>query len=171
MRVLLAVGRTYHWCLVLASIPLLVSACGSKGLQKPPPTTARHITVSLPWRAGGTIPRRYTCDGAGLAPRVVAQRVPGEADQAIVMTDPDAPGGTFVHWTKWGRGEGRNSFGKTGYGPPCPPRGDKPHHYVLTVYALRRRLALAPGAAPNAVLAAIRPAALASGSTTGLYGR
>jgi phosphatidylethanolamine-binding protein (PEBP) family uncharacterized protein len=106
-----------------------------------------------------------------MAPRVDAQRVPGEADQAIVMTDPDAPGGTFVHWTAWGAGEGRNSFGKTGYGPPCPPRGDKPHRYVVTVYALRRRLALAAGAGPDSVLAGVRENALASGSETGLYGR
>ena len=125
--------------------------------------------MTLPWPDGGTIPRRYTCSGAGVGPRVEAQRIAGEHDQAIVMTDPDAPGGTFVHWTKWGTGQGRNSFGKKGYVPPCPPEGDKPHHYVLTVYALRRKLVLAPGAAPASVLAAVRKEAFASGSVTGLY--
>src|SRR4029079_18735626 len=91
---------------------------------------------------------------------------------AIVMTDPDAPGGTFVHWTRWGRGvEGKNSFGRTGYDGPCPPRGDKPHHYVVTVYALRSPLALKRGATPEQVLSQIRALASASGSTTGTYRR
>lgn len=88
------------------------------------------------------------------------------------MTDPDAPGGTFVHWTRWGSSTvGKNSFGKLGYSGPCPPRGDKPHHYVITVYALRRPLGLAAGSSPDQVIAAVRRAAFASGSVTGLYGR
>jgi Raf kinase inhibitor-like YbhB/YbcL family protein len=91
---------------------------------------------------------------------------------AVVMSDPDAPGGTFIHWTRWGSGvEGRNSFGKTGYDGPCPPKGDAPHHYVVTVYALRAPLTLARGASPDEVLAAIKKQASASGSQTGTYGR
>lgn len=93
-------------------------------------------------------------------------------DMAIVMTDPDAPGGTFVHWTRWGNGvEGRNSFGHTGYDGPCPPKGDKPHRYVVTVYSLRAPLALKRGATPDQVLSQIRALGSASGSVTATYRR
>ena len=87
------------------------------------------------------------------------------------MTDPDAPGGTFVHWTRWGSVEGQNSFGHVGYDGPCPPKGDRPHHYVVTVYRLRSPLGLKRGTKPGEVVAAIRKQATAKGSETGLYGR
>lgn len=88
------------------------------------------------------------------------------------MTDRDAPGGTFIHWTHWDAGvEGRNSFGHVGYSGPCPPNGDKPHRYVITVYSLRHKLGLPRGAATNKVLSAIGADTVASGSTTGSYGR
>lgn len=88
------------------------------------------------------------------------------------MTDPDAPGGTFVHWTRWDAGvEGENSFGKTGYSGPCPPKGDDPHRYVVTVYTLSRPLGLSKGAKPDSVVDAIEKRSVASGSTTGTYGR
>ena len=142
--------------------------CGSKGPQKPLPKPARTIEVRAPWADGASIPRRYTCDGADTAPAVTA---PG-ARLAIVMTDRDAPGGTFVHWTRWDAGtEGRNGFGTVGYGGPCPPMGDPPHHYVVTVYELRHGLGLPRGASPGQVMSAIRQAAVASGSVTGTYER
>lgn len=87
------------------------------------------------------------------------------------MTDPDAPGGTFVHWTKWSGGEGRNSFGRVGYSGPCPPHGDRPHRYVVTVYRLRKPLALGTGAPPAAVLRAIGELAVGRGTSAGTYGR
>jgi phosphatidylethanolamine-binding protein (PEBP) family uncharacterized protein len=127
--------------------------------------------VTAPWRDGATIPRRYTCDGANAAPHVTSASVPGQGDRVIVMTDPDAPGGSFVHWTAWGAAEGRNSFGKTGYSGPCPPKGDKPHHYVITVYDLERPLGLPAGSSAKDVVAAVAGKAIAKGSTTGLYGR
>jgi Raf kinase inhibitor-like YbhB/YbcL family protein len=88
------------------------------------------------------------------------------------MIDRDSPGGQFVHWTQWGHGTtGTNSFGKPGYSGPCPPKGDKPHRYVVTVYALGRRLGLPQGASADKVLAAVHKDALASGSVTGTYSR
>jgi phosphatidylethanolamine-binding protein (PEBP) family uncharacterized protein len=125
--------------------------------------------VSLPWAPGGRIPKRYTCDGADVAPAVRAR--PQPKAEAVVMTDPDAPGGTFVHWTKWGTTEGKNSFGRTGYSGPCPPNGDKPHHYVVTVYALRSQLRLPAGSDPKTVLKAVYERAVVSGSTKGVYSR
>ena len=163
---------TYQRLLGIATVVLLVTGCGDKGLDTPLPQPNAHLTVTGPWRQGGRIPARYTCDGPNVAPKVTAN-VPKRTRQvAIVMTDPDAPGAPFVHWMHWGaHTDGKNSFGKLGYSGPCPPKGDKPHHYVLTVYALRRPLGLPAGSAPDRVVAAIRRTSFASGSLTGLYGR
>ena len=100
---------------------------------------------------GADIPARHTCDGDDLSPRLTWSGAPaGTRSLALVMDDPDAPRGTFTHWvvydiasgvTELGEGstvgtQGRNSFGRTGYGGPCPPRGDEPHRYRFTLYAL-----------------------------------
>src|SRR4029453_9088713 len=137
--------------------------------------------VSSPAFANGQeIPAKYTCDGDDIAPALRWRGVPaGAAEMAILMEDPDAPGGTFVHWTAWGispklRGlpenadpsnfkEGKNSFGKTGYAGPCPPKGDQPHHYEFHVYALRKPLGLSAGAEPQTVRQAIATVADAAG--------
>lgn len=130
------------------------------------------MAVAGPWKSGGRIPARFTCDGADVKPVLRAQLPSGARDVAIVMTDPDAPGGTFVHWTHWGaRTDGRNSYGRVGYSGPCPPKGERPHHYVITLYALRRPLGLPAGSPPGTVVGAIRRTAFAHGSLTGLYGR
>lgn len=157
----------------IATALFLVTGCGDKKLDKPLPTAGGKMVVEGPWKPGARIPRKYTCDGGDVKPEV-GSSVPGNKakDVAFVMTDPDAPGGTFVHWTHWGsNSEGKNSFGKTGYKGPCPPKGDKPHRYVITFYALRRPLGLPAGSEPDKVVAEIKKKAYASGSLTGLYGR
>ena len=95
------------------------------------------------------IPKRYTCDGANVSPPLQFSGVPAEAKSlSLVVTDPDAPAGTFTHWTvtqippgtvSIAEGgplgvEGKNGFGKVGYGGPCPPGGT--HHYIFTLKAL-----------------------------------
>jgi Raf kinase inhibitor-like YbhB/YbcL family protein len=105
------------------------------------------------------------------------------------MTDPDAPGGTFVHWIMYGIspdtpsvGEGQgpagarqgmNSFGSVGYGAPCPPLGDSPHHYVFTMYALSTQSTngLASGATLDQVVRRISCCIAATGTLTGTYER
>lgn len=157
--------------MVLGAAFFLVTGCGDKGLDNPlPKPGGGALSVKLPWADGARIPRAYTCDGGGRRPAVRVSKGGGER-LAIVMTDPDAPGGTFVHWTRWGAAEGENSFGRTGYSGPCPPKGDNPHHYVVTAYLLRAPLGLKRGAKPDDVVAAIRAKAVESGSSTGLYGR
>jgi phosphatidylethanolamine-binding protein (PEBP) family uncharacterized protein len=170
MRVLLDVRPTYQWLLAVASALLLVTGCGDKGLDKPLPAAKQTVHVSLPWRDGGRIPREYTCDGTGKVPTVRIDKAAPHGT-AIVMSDPDAPGGTFVHWTRWGSVEGENSFGRTGYDGPCPPKGDKPHRYVVTVYVLKQKLGLPRGSKPDEVVAAIKKSAAESGSSSGFYGR
>jgi len=130
---------------------------------------AAAFVVGAPWPSGGTIPKRYTCDGANRAPvlRVRALRPPF----AIEAIDIDAPGRGFVHWLVLDGISGRNSFGMVGYSGPCPPKGDPPHRYVFHVYELRRRPSLRPGFTDAQLRAAIRGDVVASGTIVGRYGR
>ena len=126
-------------------------------------------------RTAAAIPAELTCDGAGRAPTIVWRAMPPETTElVIVVDDPDAPDGTFTHWTVYGltaatgsglapegqlpgrrQGAASNSAGKDGWTPPCPPEGDDPHRYVFTMYALREASGLEPGAEPDAVNEAV----------------
>jgi hypothetical protein len=135
--------------LVPTASALILAACGSSQAQAPQTLTVR----SAAFAPGGAIPRPYTCDGRDASPPLKWSGIPGEATQLmLVMKDLDAPGGDFIHWQMSELSPrssglsaggapavgiaGTNSFGTTGYRGPCPPRGDKPHHYVITVTAL-----------------------------------
>lgn len=167
---------------VAALAALILGGCGghtastATTTNTPTKTTAaipQTIRVTSPtFAAGGTIPRAYTCDGADTPPPLRWSGVPSHAQSlTLVMRDPDAPGGDFIHWsvtripatvTHIGGGAslppdaiaGRNGFGSAGYRGPCPPQGAKPHHYVITVTAYD---------------AADAP--VAAGKLTGTYGR
>jgi Raf kinase inhibitor-like YbhB/YbcL family protein len=141
---------------------------------------------------GNQIPARFTCDGAGGSPQLAWSAPPaGTTSFALIVTDPDAPGRTFVHWVLYdlpaatralpealpaqgqladGSRQGSNDFGNIGYGGPCPP-GHTPHHYVFTLYALDAKLNLPAGATRSQVEAAIKGHVLAHGELTGLYRR
>ncbi|MFE9453803.1 YbhB/YbcL family Raf kinase inhibitor-like protein [Streptomyces sp. NPDC006739] len=165
------------------------TAHGAPSARSATPGPVRRMTVSSPAFAdGGTLARRYTCDGADLSPALAFSGVPaGAAGLALLLQDPDAPNGPFTHWLVWdidprtthlsagqrppGAAEGRNGFGRTGYGGPCPPHGDRPHHYVLTGYATDRRPLLSPGATPADLARALAGHTLAVGTLTGRYGR
>lgn len=112
------------------------------------------------------IPRKYTCDGENISPPLKLNKIPEKTSSlALIVDDPDAPVGTFVHWvmynipantTKFNEGipdreelpdgsiQGKNDFGKIGYGGPCPPGGT--HRYFFKLYALDDNLNLSPGA-------------------------
>jgi Raf kinase inhibitor-like YbhB/YbcL family protein len=165
-------------CLTLA---LLVAGCGGGGHGGSTPALL-HVSSSA-FINNSRLPQKYTCDGAGEEPDVQAGTVPASTSELVlVVSDPDAPGGTFTHLTRYGlmpRGagsgsvntggtEGRNSAGGTGWTPPCPPNGT--HHYIWTVYALRDPSNLKPGASPSEVSAAVKDP-LAQGSITALYSR
>jgi Raf kinase inhibitor-like YbhB/YbcL family protein len=173
---------------------LVAAACGgaAHSTGSHPPVRAA-ITLTSTFAAGGTIPRAYTCDGHDYSPPLRAARVPGRTvELLIVMRDHDAPGGDFIHWAiahvdpravaSGGPGSmvfaagrklagavlGRNSFGSLGYRGPCPPPGDPPHHYEITLSALARPSRLGPGFSPPA---AGKLDVLAQGTLTGVYAR
>ncbi|MEU3337596.1 YbhB/YbcL family Raf kinase inhibitor-like protein [Streptomyces sp. NPDC006668] len=169
----------------------LVQGCGdgAAGSSAPSPAAGRRLTVSSPaFAEGGTIPRRHTCDGEDVSPPLAFSGLPpATVTLALLVQDPDAPHGTFTHWllwnappdrTRWPAGQvprgtvqGRNGFKRTGYGGPCPPGGDQPHHYAFTVYAADRTLHLPSDASPDDLGRALAGHTLASGTLTGRYGR
>ena len=173
--------------LLLASV-LLAAACGGDDDAEEPATDlAESITVSsTAFEADGPIPTHYTCDGHDISPPLAWDGVPGDAEAvALVVDDPDAPGGTYVHWivldiepTTTSADEGSvptggvqaaNSNGDAAYAGPCPPSGT--HHYRFTVYALDQPTGLADGAGTDEALAAIDEHAVARGRLTGTYSR
>jgi Raf kinase inhibitor-like YbhB/YbcL family protein len=177
--------------LALLAAAVLLASCGDDNntVSGEPPQASKRLGVSSPYFAQGQrIPVEFTCDGRDVSPQLLWRGVPpGAAEVAILVEDPDAPGGTFVHWVAWGispklKGlpvdpdpstfeQGKNSFGKVGYAGPCPPKGDKPHHYEFRVYALRNPLGLKDGADAQTVRQTIATLAQAGGTLTGVYGR
>jgi hypothetical protein len=140
----------------------------------------------------GTIPQHYTCDSSNVSPPLRWDDPPAETQSlALIVDDPDAPSGTFVHWVlfdlppktralpeavaisdrNWEGGgiQGTNSFGNLDYGGPCPPDGT--HRYFFKLYALRNVLGLAEGATKQDVEAAMEGQVLASAELMGLYER
>jgi Raf kinase inhibitor-like YbhB/YbcL family protein len=112
---------------------------------------ARMSLTSGAFKDGQPIPAQFTCDGANQAPPLQWSEPPqGTKSFALVIDDPDAPSGTFRHWGVFdiapsvrsiGGGqragtEATNDFGKPGYGGPCPPKGNGPHHYHFKTFAL-----------------------------------
>jgi Raf kinase inhibitor-like YbhB/YbcL family protein len=143
------------------------------------------IHVSSPAFANGSrIPTKYTCSGENISPPLSWTGLPTATRAvAVLMVDPDAPGGPFTHWAladispatrglqmghvPSGAVAGRNGFGKNGYGGPCPPVG-RPHHYVIELMALPRRSVVSPGFA-SGELTGQRP--LAAGVLRATYSR
>ena len=142
--------------------------------------------------AGGTIPKKHTCDGADVSPPLTWNDPPAATQSfALIADDPDAPVGTWVHWVFFdlpakarelpegvakqeelaeGSRQGRNDFRKIGYGGPCPPPGG-PHRYFFKLYALDAKLNLKAGATKADVEKAMQGHILAQGELMGRYGR
>lgn len=149
------------------------------------------ILTSPSFLDGQTIPADFTCDGRDISPPLQWNGAPEKTAQfALLMDDPDAPGGTWSHWVMYGvpvnhKGldenipaipvlpdgscQGRNSWARIGYGGPCPPSGI--HRYVFHLFALSESPVLESGLSSSQVLAAIRNDILAEALITGLYQR
>ncbi len=140
---------------------------------------------------GDAIPLKYTCSGENISPEVSwTGAPPGTKSFALIVDDPDAPGGTFVHWAVYnlpprtthldqavtkgtlipgGGAQGRNDFGGDGYGGPCPPPG-APHHYRFRLFALDSQISPQSSKGPG-VEQAMKGHILASGELTGTFER
>ena len=131
---------------------------------------------------GGSIPGRYTCDGDDVSPPLAWTAAPeGTAGLALIVDDPDARG--WIHWVvadipademsvdenESPGTDGRNDFGRTGWGGPCPPSGS--HRYVFEVFALSERLDLPAGFSADELRAAMAGKVLASGRLSASYRR
>jgi Raf kinase inhibitor-like YbhB/YbcL family protein len=143
---------------------------------------------------GAAIPVKHTCDGADVSPLLGWSGAPkGTAAFALIADDPDAPAGTWVHWVVYnlpastaqlseniaktetlpslgGALQGRNDFGRPGYGGPCPPPGPA-HRYFFKLYALDATLSLRPGARKQDLEGAMQGHVLAAAQLLGTYAR
>jgi len=139
---------------------------------------------------GGAIPRLHTCEGADLSPSLEwAGQPPKTRSLALIVDDPDAPGGTWNHWLLYDLSpsvqtlaqgfkpgkvgmSGTNDFGHVGYGGPCPPRGRGAHRYYFKLYALDiPSLGLRPGAKRAAIDKAMQDHILGTAQYMGKYER
>ena len=147
---------------------------------------------SSAFRSGADIPRKHTCDADDVSPQFSWSNVPsGTKAFALIADDPDAPGGTWVHWVIYdlpaathelgegmnknetlanGGKQGVNDFRKVGYGGPCPPPG-KPHRYFFKLYALDAATNLKPRATKQQLLAAMKGHILGEAELIGRYKR
>jgi Raf kinase inhibitor-like YbhB/YbcL family protein len=165
-----------------------VAGCGGGGGDTPRHSLAapsgKFTLTSSDFSPGGRFPGGLACGSS--APALRWSGAPaGARDMAIVVRDLDAPGGEYRHWSAWrippaaagtvpssGLTQGKNDFGDDGYGAPCPPKGDDPHTYVFTIYALARPVDAKQGASPDAVNQAIAAAGpLAGGELRTTYSR
>jgi Raf kinase inhibitor-like YbhB/YbcL family protein len=173
--------------------PAILAASGMpqpKGDPLMPPATMKLSSTAF--EPGSAVPRQFTCDGADVSPALAWSNAPAGAQSfALIADDPDAPMGTWVHWVLYdlpaaahdlsegvarneqlpsGARQGRNDFGRIGYGGPCPPRGSA-HRYFFKLYALDAKLNLKPGASKSDVERAMQGHILARAELLGRYSR
>ncbi|MGZ3787890.1 MAG: YbhB/YbcL family Raf kinase inhibitor-like protein [Bacteriovorax sp.] len=144
---------------------------------------------------GQTVPKVYSCEGKNISPPLEWKEAPKETKSfAVTVFDPDAPKiGGWWHWAvvnippnvhKLEEGasnqnklpkdavEVKTDFGYSHYGGPCPPKGDSPHHYIFTVYALKKEeVHITPNSTPASIKSILEHESLAKSSFTVEYGR
>jgi Raf kinase inhibitor-like YbhB/YbcL family protein len=169
-----------------------LAGCGG-GSDDGDSSAPRHPMVvgSHAFFDGRALPKRFTCDGRGVSPPLSWRDVPEKArDLMLIVEDMDVPVGAFTHWTvcrlpfgPLGAGrllennvppevdEGINDAGDRGWAPACPPKGDGPHHYVFTLYALDERAQLTEGAPASQARAAAAASMLAQARVSATYDR
>ena len=144
----------------------------------------KELTVKSPaFENNKLIPSKYTCDGEEVSPPLIVEGIPEKTKSlALIMEDPDAPAGLFIHWLVWNipptdkiqensipGTEGLNTNKKNSYHGPCPPGGT--HRYYFRVYALDTHLKLDAFSEKEVLENAIQNHILAHGKLIGLYRR
>ncbi len=150
------------------------------------------LNLSSPaFKNGSSMPSIYTCDGENISPELKISNIPPKTKSLVlIMDDPDAPVGTWVHWVVYnipanikilkqnidkkpvlenGITQGKNSWGEIGYGGPCPPKITGTHRYFFKLYAIDKKLNLPPGATKKEVLKAIEGHIIAKTTLMGRY--
>jgi len=143
------------------------------------------LKISSPvFENNGNIPAKYTCTGKDVNPPLLIENVPAKAKSlALIVDDPDAPAGTWVHWVMWnispGTGEikensvpagamqGLNDFRRHDYGGPCPPSGT--HRYFFKLYAVDTVLNLNPNSRKTDIEKAMQGHIIGQAQIVGLY--
>jgi Raf kinase inhibitor-like YbhB/YbcL family protein len=186
-------ARVVLGVVIVSVAGLILTGCGTE--EEAATVTEEKPVIELQCTAfgeGDAIPSVHTCDGEDISPELSWSGAPeGTRSFALIMDDPDAPGGIFTHWVIFnipagsielaegiptsaelptGARQGRNSFGRTGYDGPCPPQGTS-HHYHFVIYALDEVLDLAGGASKGQVLDAMEGHVLGEGELVGIYER
>lgn len=159
--------------------------------EDPTMDQSEFILTSSAFLQGDPIPASYSCDGENASPRLTWTNPPaGTQSFALIFDDPDAPGGTWVHWVLFnlpaetrslpadiapdstlanGAAHGSNSWGSIGYGGPCPPGGE--HRYFFKLYALDNVLDQEVGATKEQLLEAMDDHIVAVAELMGTYSR
>ncbi len=150
------------------------------------------LTISsAAFASGQSIPSKYSCVGREVSPPLTWSGAPANTKSfALIVDDPDAPGGTWVHWVMYnipaatnslpeavqaggqlsdGSLQGKNSYGNLGYNGPCPPSGT--HRYFFKLYALDAMLSLSSGASKQQLLSAMQGHILAQGELMGTFSK
>jgi len=143
------------------------------------------VVESSAFKHNEPIPKKYTCEGKDISPPLKISNTPIPlVTFAIIVDDPDAPLGDFVHWVAWNINDketsikegaevpiqGRNDFGENKYRGPCPPPG-KPHRYAFKVYALDAILVIPEGSTKHQLLEAMEGHIRAQGELIGTFER
>ena len=133
---------------------------------------------------GQAIPEKYSCKGSNLSPPLGIVGIPaGTKSLALILHDPDAPSGDFLHWTVWNLGpdtssisensvpagaiQGKIGSGSVGYYGPCPPSGT--HHYIFELSALDEKLTLPEGSSRDELTSSMKGHVVAETKLTGLF--
>jgi Raf kinase inhibitor-like YbhB/YbcL family protein len=150
------------------------------------PRQSRLEVISPVFRDSHTIPSQYSCKGSNVNPPITIFNVPkGSQSLTLVMHDPDAVSGDFLHWLVWdippgtdcipvnsvpvGAVQGANGSGNPIYTGPCPPKGTGVHHYIFNLYALDTTLDLPGGSNLAEVIKAQKGHVLDEAKLTGLF--
>jgi len=193
--------RTAIWFLPLAALMCLVIFTGCVEEEGTPPTPASVPLTTPPltptpsqpsvgmhlsspdFEDGKLIPKKFTCDGVNINPTLMVEGIPaGTKSLALIVEDPDAPLGTWVHWVVYDipvvsridensipGTQGINDFGRNEYDGPCPPYGT--HRYSFKIYALDTELALGEGVNKKALAEAMQGHIIDQAELIGLYTR
>ncbi len=163
----------------------------TKNMEDTMAASGKFTITSTAFKDGEMIPQKYTCDGKDVSPFLKWEFLPAQTKSiALIVDDPDAPAGTWVHWVIFnipptinelpegtpissglpnGALQGKNDFGNYGYGGPCPPGGT--HRYYFKLYALDTMLKLSAGITKAELLKAVEGHVMAQAQVMGRYSR